>query len=143
MEVSQTLRLAVINEIKILSNVRLINQNKASLFSRENLQVQFTLSGDLIGHITCFLCLDGHELAQSDKNFIFPLFVESMNILVGRQISTDKQLKLFHVKLSPPKLSMLSQDLNLKLIKDFQGYQLEIDGFTFNILSHYDLGVLS
>ena len=95
MDVSQALELASINELKILSNVRLINRHDLnSLNSQENLHVQFALTGEVQGAMTCYLCLDQHKLTQTDKNYIFPLFVESMNILVGKQLSLNQQLKI-------------------------------------------------
>ena len=112
-----------INEIKILPNVRLINQAKSEpLLSQDNLRGEFQIRGEIIGKITCHLCLDGHELSQTEKNFIFPLFVESMNILIGKQISDDKSLKNFKINLSPPKISMLPSSLKTnesKLIKEY------------------------
>lgn len=144
MEVSRALDITSINEIKILSNVRLINRRDLNpIYSKENLHTQFTLSGELKGGITCYLCLDGHELTPTDKNFIFPLFVESMNILVGKQISQDKELKTFNVKLSPPKLSMLSKEVNTALKSSMQHYDLELEGFSFSILTEYSIEALS
>lgn len=140
MDVSRALDVSSINEIKILSNVRLINRRDLNpVYSKENLQTQFTLSGELKGGITCYLCLDGHELTPTDKNFIFPLFVESMNILVGKQISQDQQLKTFNVKLSAPKLSMLPKEVNTALKGSMQQYDLELDGFSFSILTEYSI----
>ena len=110
MDVSHALKLASIKELKILSNVRLINRHDLNaLNSQENLHVQFALSGEVQGSMTCYLCLDHHKLTQTDKNYIFPLFVESMNILVGKQLSLNQQLK---IKLSPPRLSMISHLIN-------------------------------
>jgi hypothetical protein len=130
-----------INEIKILPNVRLLNQaRKEPLLSQDNLRVEFDISGEIIGKIICYLCLDGHELGQSEKNFIFPLFVESMNILIGKQLSNDKSLKNFKIQLSPPKISMLPISLKAHELNNVQSYNLELDGISFKILSDYQLG---
>ena len=132
-----------INEIKILPNVRLLNQAISEpLLSQDNLRVEFQIGGEIIGKITCYLCLDGHELSQTEKNFIFPLFVESMNILIGKQISDDKSLKNFKINLSPPKISMLPSLLKTNESKNIQSYNLELDGISFKILSDYQLGVI-
>lgn len=132
-----------INEIKILSDVRLISRSYYTNSSINNLHVQFNLSGDLRGSITCYLCLDKHELNPTDKNYIFPLFVEAMNILVGKQVSQDKNLAGFKVMLSPPKLSMIPQDLKNSLEKKMQHYELELNSHTFSILTDYNLEALS
>lgn len=143
MEVYDTLDLDYITEIKILSDVRLIGRNDLKTNSHHNLHVQFNLSGDLRGTITCFLCLDNHELNPAEKNYIFPLFVEAMNILVGKQVSQDKKLAGFKVMLSPPKLSMISQELKTSLKARMQQYELELNGHSFSILTEYNIEALS
>lgn len=132
-----------INEIKILSDVRLISRSNFTNNSSNNLHVQFNLSGEVRGSITCYLCLDKHELNPTEKNYIFPLFVEAMNILVGKQVSQDKKLEGFKIMLSPPKLSMISLDLKTSLKTNMQHYELELNSHTFSILTEYNLEALS
>lgn len=144
MEVSRIIEVSSINEIKILSNVRLISRRDLNpAYSKNNLQVSFSISGDLTGNITCYLCLDNQELTPSDKNFIYPLFVESMNILIGKQISTDPQLKSFNLKLAAPKMSMNSKEVNSIYKSSMQSYDLELDGMCFTILTEYIIGALN
>ena len=141
MDVSQALELASINELKILSNVRLINRHDLnSLNSQENLHVQFSLTGEAQGAITCYLCLDKHKLTQTDKNYIFPLFVESMNILVGKQLSLNQDLKM---RLSPPKLSMISQSINTSEKCGMKLYDLQLDGQTFSVLTESTIEIVN
>ncbi len=144
MEVSKTIEISSINEIKILSNVRLIHRRDLNpAYTKNNLQVSFSISGDLFGNITCYLCLDDQELSASDKNFIYPLFVESMNILVGKQISTDPQLSAFNLKIAAPKMSMNSKEVNSAYKSGIQSYDLELDGLRFTILTEYVIGALN
>lgn len=144
MEVTKPVELARISEIKILHNVRLINRHDLNpIYSKENLRVQFDISGEIKGTVTCYLCLDGHELEPIDKNYIFPLFVESMNILIGRQLTMDEELNHFKVNLSAPKLSMISKELNTSLRSLTQKYDLELEGHTFNVLTEYNLSALN
>jgi hypothetical protein len=144
MEVSRVLELGIINEIKILSNVRVIHRHDLNpIYSKDNLQVQFNLAGELKGRITCYLCLDKQELNATDKNYLFPLFVESMNILVGRQLSHDEELKNFNVTLSAPKLSMNPKELNTSFKSSMQKYELELDGYNFSILNEYSLEAMN
>lgn len=144
MEVSKPIELTRISEIKILQDVRLIHRHDLNpIYSTDNLRVQFDISGEIKGGITCYLCLDGHELIPAEKNYIFPLFVESMNILVGKQISLDEELSHFSVKLSSPKLSMISKDLNTSLRSMTQKYNLEIEAQTFTVLTEYNLEALN
>lgn len=144
MEVSKPIELARIGEIKILQNVRLIHRMDMNpIYSKENLRVQFSLSGEIRGAITCYLCLDGHELSAPDRNYIFPLFVESMNILIGRQVSLDDELSNFKMKLSAPKLSMNPMEINTALRSFTQKYDLELDSIQFTVLTEYNLEVLN
>ena len=144
MEVYRTLELTTISEIKILSDVKLINRHDLnSFYSKDNLHVQFNLTGELRGGITCYMCLDKNELTPTDKNYIFPLFVEAMNILIGKQISMDKEFKTFKVKLSPPKLSMISKEVNTSLKSGMQYYELELERYSFSILTEYSIEALS
>ena len=141
MDVSHALKLSSIKELKILSNVRLINRHDLNaLNSQENLHVQFALSGEVQGSMTCYLCLDHHKLTQTDKNYIFPLFVESMNILVGKQLSLNQQLK---IRLSPPRLSMISQLINTSEKSGMQHYDLQLDGQTFSVLTESTIEILN
>ncbi|MBA2403235.1 MAG: hypothetical protein H0V66_00565 [Bdellovibrionales bacterium] len=144
MEVNRTLELASISEIKILSDVRLISRRDLNfIHSTDNLHVQFSLSGELRGAITCYMCLDKQEISPPDKNYIFPLFVEAMNILIGKQLSHDAELKTFKLKLSPPKLSMIAKEINTAHKSGMQYYQLELDRYTFSILTEYSIEALS
>lgn len=144
MEVSRVLEVNSINEIKILSNVRLIHSRDLNpIYSKDNLHVQFNLSGELRGNITCYLCLDKQEIEPIEKNYIFPLFVEAMNILIGKQLSQGEDLKHFKIQLSPPKLSMIPKEINTAVKSTTQFYELELDGFRFSILTEYSIEALS
>lgn len=144
MEVLRPIELARIDEIRILNNVRLLYRFDLNpIYSKDNLRVQFELTGEVKGKITCYLCLDGEELSASEKNYIFPLFVESMNILIGRQISMDEELSHFKIKLSSPKLSMIAQELNTSLRSMTQKYDLELDERCYKILTEYSLEALN
>lgn len=144
MEVSRLVELTRIDEIKILQDVRLIHHHDLNpIYSKENIKVQFTLDGEVKGHINSYLCLDGNELSQTDKNYIFPLFVESMNILVGKQISLDEDLTHFKLKLSPPKISVNSTEINTSYKRMMQKYHLELDGILFVVLIEYNLSAIN
>lgn len=140
MEVSKPVELARISEIKILQDVRLIHRLDLNpIHSKDNLRVQFEITGEIRGSITCNLCLDGHELSATDKNYVFPLFVEAMNILIGRQISLDEDLSMFKINLSSPKLSMIPKELNTSLRSMTQKYNLILEENSFNVLTEYNL----
>lgn len=144
MEVLKPLEITRISELKIVENVRLINRHDLNpVYSNQNLRVQFEVSGEIKGTITCYLCLDGHELEPVEKNYIFPLFVEAMNILVGRQITLDEDFNHLRINLSAPKLSMLTKEINTALRSMTQKYELELEGYNFLVLTEYNLEALN
>jgi hypothetical protein len=140
MEVTRPIEFTRIDELKILQNVRLLHKHDLNpVYSKENLIVQFEISGDIKGTINCYLCLDELDLTQSDKNYLFPLFIESMNILAGRQITLDEEFSNFNIQLSPPKLSMISKEIHSSLKIRTQKYDLEMDDISYKILIDYNL----
>jgi hypothetical protein len=144
MEVLKPIGLISIAEIRILHNVRLIHKNDMNpIYSKDNLRVQFEISGEVRGTITCYLCLDGKELNALDKNYLFPLFVESMNILIGRQISLNDDFSAFRINMSSPKLSMLPKEINTALRSMTQKYELELEDLTYQILTEYSLEAIN
>lgn len=144
MEVSKPLEVTRIDEIKILQNVRLIHRHDLNpVYSKDNLRVQFEIGGEIKGTITCYLCLDNMELSPSEKNYIFPLFVESMNILIGRQITLDDDLSHFRITLSSPRLSMIPKEINTSLRSMTQKYELELEDMSFKVLNEYNLEALN
>lgn len=140
MEVSRMIELTRIEELKILHNVRVIHRHDLNpLVSTENLHVQFEVRGDVRGSITCHLCLDGKELGETDRNVLFPLFTEAMNILVGRQLSLDEELRNLSVKLSPPKFSAIAREISTASRGIMQKYELDLDERIFDVLIGYSL----
>lgn len=144
MDVSKPLELTRIEEIRILQNARLIHNNDLNpIRSDENIRVQFEVSGDIRGSITCYLCLDGLEFSSAERNFIYPLFTESMNILLGRQISIDPQFSSSVVKLSPPKINLNPCVVDTTSRRMTQKYELELDSHYYQILTEYSLTVMN
>lgn len=140
MEVSKPIELMQISEIKILQNVRLIHHFDLNpINSKNNLKIHFEISGEVKGSVDCFLCLDNQDLSSTDKNYIIPLFVESMNILVGRQITIDTNLSHFKIRISPPKINMISKELNSNVRPSTHKYFLELEDKNFVVLIDYNL----
>lgn len=144
MEVSKQIEISRIEELKIVHNVRIIHRHDLNpIVSKVNLRVQFDVSGEIRGGITCYLCLDGHELSVLDKNYLYPLFVEAMNILIGRQITLDEEIGHFRIKLSPPRLNMNSTSISTTARGSTHKYELDIDSAAFCILAEYSLETIS
>ena len=140
MEVLRPIEFTRIDELKILQNVRLLHKHDLNpIYSKENLIVQFEISGEIKGTINCYLCLDQLELSESDKNYLFPLFIESINILTGKQITLDDEFSNFKIQMSPPKLSMIPREINSSLRIRTQKYDLEMDDISFKVLVDYNL----
>jgi hypothetical protein len=144
MEILKPIELKRIDEIHILHNVRLINKRDLNpIYSKDNLRVQFEITGDIRGKITCYLCLDDKEISTPERNYLFPLFVESMNILVGKQVSLNDDFNKFKIHMSAPKLSMLPNELNTSLRSMTQKYDLEIEELSYQILTEYSLEAIN
>jgi hypothetical protein len=144
MEVLKPIELSRIEELRILQNVRLLNKFDLNpIRSTENLMVQFDVTGEVRGCITCYLCLDDKELTTSEKNYLFPLFVESMNILIGRQISIDEVMGNLPLRLSSPKLSLSAREINTAKRNLTQKYDFEIEETIYPILIEYSLQALN
>jgi hypothetical protein len=140
MEVLRPIEFTRIDELKILQNVRLLHKHDLNpIYSKDNLIVQFEISGDIKGTINCYLCLDQLDLSESDKNYLFPLFIESMNILTGKQITLDDEFSNFKIQMSPPKLSMIPREINSSLRIRTQKYDLEMDDISYKVLVDYNL----
>jgi len=140
MDVSKQIIISRVQELKILQNVRVLyNHDLNPINSSKNIRVQFDINGDIIGAITCHLCLDNIDLTLEEKNFIFPLFVEAMNILIGKQISHDVEISHLKVVLNPPKLNLNSLEINSKLKNTIHKYELELDDKSFIVLTEYNL----
>lgn len=140
MEVTRMIEISRIEELKILHNVRLVHRNDLNpVVSTDNLRVQFEVSGEIKGTITCYLCIDGHEISEAERNYLFPLFVESMNILTGRQLSLDEELSHLKLILSPPKLNMNPTKVSTQVRGMTHKYELELEESTYNVLAQYSL----
>lgn len=144
MESLKNFELDQLQEVKILDHVRLISRRDLNpIRSQSNLKLDFELSGGIKGVITSYLCLDNHELTSSDKNILYPLFIESMNILIGKLISTDNKLSRLNAMLSPPKLRMNSSPIDSSNRSSVQKYELEYEGKVFIVLLEYGLQIIS
>jgi hypothetical protein len=144
MDVSKPIELTRIEEVHILQNIRLIlNHDLNPICSKENMRVQFNIDGEIKGGITCYLCLDEFELTQTEKINLLPLFVESMNILIGRQISLDEEFSNFKINMSPPKISMIAKSITTNARRMTQKYELQIEDSFYKILTEYNLEALN
>jgi hypothetical protein len=144
MDVSKQIEISRIEELKIIHNVRIIYRHDLNpVVSKENLQVQFDVTGDIRGCITCYLCLDNHDLNHHEKNYLFPLFVESMNILIGKQISLDEEFSSLRIQISPPKLNLNSQIINSSTKSFIHKYELELEDQIFSVLAEYALELIN
>jgi len=133
-----------IEEIAVLSEIKLIHQKDLNhTNSIDNISVRFNLSGQIKGQITCYLVLDFLDMTENDKQFIYPIFVEAMNILIGQQISRDPKLKKLSIDLSAPKPSLISENVYTKLKDQTQKYELQMEHYDLDVLINYSLEVLN
>jgi hypothetical protein len=144
MEISKPIEVMRFEEIKILNDVRLIHSHDLNhRDSRDNLTAQFELSGELKGFITCYLCLDEKEIGHTDRNYLFPLFIEAMNILIGKQISLDPQLTNLKITMSTPKIKLNPTSINTKGRFSTHLYELQLDDISYDVLVQYSLQMVN
>lgn len=144
MDMNKVVQVARIEEINILHNVRLINNHDLNpRVSNDNLSAQFSLSGEVKGNINCYLCLDEKDLGHTDRNYLFPLFIEAMNILIGKQISFDPDLTNLRIDLSTPKVSLNPTHVHTGGRQATHLYQLELDEASYDVLIHYNLEMMN
>lgn len=144
MDVYKNLDWSEVERLKISPTSRIVRKKDINpLHSDENITVQFQTSGDIVGTIDCHLCLDNKEITEADRNFLYPLFAESMNILIGKLISTDKLLMNSNIKLSPPKITIYSKMLDSRLVEKLMVYELMINDFEFDVIMNLNLTVMN
>lgn len=135
----------IIEEIQILSDVRLIgNRDLNPLSFTDYLKVRFELQGELRGQIFCYLDLEDKELSVAEKNYLLPLFLETMNILLGQQVSRSYQSKNSELRISPPKIvSSKSPFTTTEKRTPIQKYSLELRTISFEVAVEYILDRLN
>jgi|SRR5690554_1016489 len=144
MDIDKTLEVTRIEEIKILNDVRLINGHDLNArTSTDNLTVQFNLEGDVKGGINCYLCLDGKELSYTDRNYLLPLFIEAMNILIGKQISLDPDMCDLKIALSTPKIKLNPTTVHTNGRSSTHLYELQLNETSYDVLIQYSLQMMN
>lgn len=131
----------IIEEIQILSDVRLIGSRDLNPLSfSEYIKVQFELKGEVKGLIFCYLDLEDKELTVAERNYLIPLFLETMNILLGQQISKNYHSTGTDLRLSPPKIvSSKSVFTTNEKRRPIQKYSLELRTISFEVAIEYNL----
>lgn len=144
MDINKTLEVTRIEEIKILNDIRLINNHDLnSRTSTDNLTVQFTLTGEVKGNINCYLCLDDKEVGHTDRSYLLPLFIEAMNILIGKQISYDTDLKNLRIVLSTPQIRLNPTVVSTSGRSSTHLYELMINESSYDVLIQYGLQLVN
>lgn len=144
MDISKSVQVTRIEEINILHDIRLINHHDLNpRITKDNLTAQFHLKGDVKGSINCYLCLDDKELTHTDRNYLLPVFMESMNILIGQQISLDPDLHSLKIDLSTPKMSLIPTLVNTSGRESTHLYQLQLNETHYDILVQYALELVN
>jgi hypothetical protein len=131
----------IIEEVQILSDVRLVGSRDLNPLSfTDYIKVQFEIIGEVKGHIFCYLDLEDKELSIEEKNYLLPLFLESMNILLGQQLSRNYNTSGADLRLTPPKIvSSKSLFFTNGKRRPIQKYSLELRTMTFDIAIEYNL----
>ncbi len=144
MDVYKNLDWSEVEQLKISPSSRIIRKKDLNhLHTDENITVQFNISGEITGTIDCHLCLDNKDITEADRNYLYPHFSESMNILLGKLISTDSFLSTSELKLSPPKINLYSKMIDSRLVDKLMVYELMINDFEFDVILNLQLTALN
>lgn len=144
MDIYKNLDWSEVERVKISPSSRITKKNDLNhIRSTENISVVFQLKGDIKGNIDCHLCLDNKDVTEADRNYLYPFFTESMNILIGRLLSTDKLLSSSQVKLSPPKCTLYSKIVDSRLVTKLMVYELTINDFEFDVVLNMNISIAS
>lgn len=144
MEISKPMEVIRFEEINILNDVRLIHSHDLNhRESKDNLTAQFELTGEVKGLINCFLLLDEKEVGYTDRNYLFPLFIESMNILIGKQISMDPEMSNLKINMSAPKIKLNPTTVNSKGRFSTHLYELQLNDISYDVLIQYSLQMMN
>lgn len=133
-----------IQSLKILSNVQINNSMSAGLYSlhdiKDTYRATFNVSGYFSGQIDCYLFINDQNFELAELNYLIPLFVEGMNILIGRQLLIEAEIAKSEFKLTPPRLTRqqkVKEETKLKI------YNLNLDETIFKIGINFDLKALN
>jgi len=130
----------IIEEIQILSDVRLVgNRDLNPLSFTDYIKVQFEIKGNVKGFVFCYLDLEDKELTVAEKNYLLPLFLETMNILLGQQVSKSYNTT-GDLRLSPPKIVSSKSPFTTNGKRNpVQKYSLELRTISFEVAIEYNL----
>ncbi|HLT23307.1 MAG TPA: hypothetical protein VKZ84_07685, partial [Bacteriovoracaceae bacterium] len=74
---------------------------------------------------------------------LFPLFIESMNILIGKQMSLDPVLKHLKIDLSTPRISLNPTTIHTSGVHPTHLYTLQLDETSYDVLIQYSLELMN
>lgn len=133
-------------EISLLDHIRLIQSHDLNPFySSRNYTVQFDLinqkNQSLYGQVTSSIALDLFEDDEiqdlglkNGEEFLFSVFIESINILIGQQLKKDSNLII-----SPPRKTKISRVIRSENKTQIQKYELIIDEISFDVVVEYHI----
>lgn len=96
----------------------LIEANSVHAQTSHELAITFEIEGQLKGKISCFLDTFEKDIKTKDANFFQLLFVESMNILVGRMLTQIESEHGIMAILSNPKLNPVKSEESIQFIQN-------------------------
>jgi hypothetical protein len=80
-----------------------LNNKKAN-----EIAVAFNIDGELKGSIVCILELGVRKLSQAEENYLYSLFIESMNIFLGQFLTNIENKYDLMSTLSTPKIYLMN-----------------------------------
>ena len=95
-------------------------EEKIFIKEENEVAVAFKLEGELRGSIVCLLNLGTRKLSQGEENYLYSLFTESMNILMGQFLTNlEDQLGILS-SISAPRMYLSHDPLPTSLAYNTQ-----------------------
>jgi len=97
--------------------------------TQHEIGVQFKLEGEIKGNIYCYLDTFNKDVTEKEKNFFQLLFVESMNILIGRILTNIEENDDLIAILSNPSFLNLKEQQQVEFNKGSIDHEILAIGY--------------
>lgn len=148
-DLKKVLQNAVIPEINIYNqsyleiDTPLISTSIIHAKTQNEIGVEFNLEGQITGTVYCYLDTFNKIIDDKEKNFFQLLFVESMNILIGRMLTNIEENDHLISILSNPKFLNLKDQKEIQVQRGSMNHEVLSVGYKLiATMNEYDCRIL-
>ncbi|MAX67463.1 MAG: hypothetical protein QF441_12235 [Bacteriovoracaceae bacterium] len=103
----------IYNQAHIEMDCPFLTTNKLPVQTKHEIPLYFELKGDFNGVAICYLDTYQKELSVDQASFFQSLYVESMNILLGKMLTEIDKKKHYEITCSSPYISKTQTMMNI------------------------------